>query len=107
MINLTMNYTQLRQSITDTLIAQLVPFVTGSPGVGKSSLVNSIADEFNLELIDFRLTTAEPTDLTGLPNFTKDGKAYYAPFNVFPLDTDPLPEGKDGWVLFLNFRASM
>lgn len=102
MINLTMNYTQLRQALIDTIMVGLTPFVTGSPGLGKSSLVKSIADEFNLELIDFRLTTAESTDLSGLPNFTKDGKAYYAPFNVFPLDTDPLPEGKDGFCLFLD-----
>lgn len=41
-----------------------------------------------------------------MPNFTPDGKAYYAPFNVFPLDTDPLPEGKEGWCLFLDEFSS-
>ena len=107
MINLRIGYTRLREFVVDAISVNLVPYITGSPGIGKSSIISSIAQEFNLELIDFRLTTAEPVDLAGMPNFTADGKAYYAPFNVFPLDTDPLPKGKDGWVLFLNIRASM
>ena len=102
MINMTLNYTTLREALIDVLQVNLVPFITGSPGIGKSSIIKSIADEFNLELIDFRLTTAEPVDLQGMPNFTQDGKAYYAPFDVFPLETDPLPKGKDGWILFCH-----
>ena len=39
---------------------------------------------------------------TGLPHFTKDGKAEFMPFNIFPLENTPLPKDKDGWLLFLD-----
>lgn len=91
-----------RGNILDCLWAGLVPFVQSSPGVGKSSLMRSICEELNLEMIDVRLSTAEPTDLTGLPNFV-NGKARYAPFEeIFPLEGTPLPPGKDGWMIFLD-----
>ena len=71
----------------------LGPFVTGSPGCGKSSIMKAIADKLSLSVIDHRLSTSEPTDMC-LPNFTADGHAYFAPFaELFPLRSAPLPEG--------------
>jgi hypothetical protein len=71
--------------------------------MGKSSIVASIADEFNLKLIDHRLSTSPPEDLSGLPRFDADGRARMAPFaDIFPLEGEPLPEGKVGWLLFLD-----
>lgn len=87
---------------TETCIkAGLVAFLQSSPGMGKSSIVKQIANEYNLELIDCRLSTMEPTDLQGLPWFNK-GKAEFQPYSFFPLADSPIPEGKSGWLLFLD-----
>lgn len=102
-MELTVNLKQAQEFIIDCIGAALVPFITGAPGIGKSSIVKSIADEYNLELIDLRLSQCDPTDLMGLPRFDPvSGKASYAPMATFPLSTDPVPNGKDGWLLFLD-----
>jgi len=45
------------------------------PGIGKSDLVASIADEIpNSTLIDVRLPLWEPTDIKGIPFFNSDSK---------------------------------
>jgi len=41
----------------------LVPNLLGSPGCGKSALIHQIAEEFNLKVIDLRLSQCDPTDL--------------------------------------------
>ena len=41
----------------------------GRPGVGKSELVQTLAQRIGAELFDLRLTTIEPQDLRGLPYF--------------------------------------
>lgn len=83
--------------------AGLVPFIKGSPGVGKSAIVKEIADHFDMELIDLRLAQCEPTDLLGFPSINKEThRAEYVPMDSFPLDTDELPKGKKGWLLFLD-----
>ena len=81
--------------------AGMVPMLRGSPGLGKSDIVHGIARENNFEVIDMRLSQSDPTDLNGFPKFTGD-RAGYAPMDTFPLETDELPEGKNGWVLFLD-----
>lgn len=93
---------QTRGFIKDILLAGLVPFVRASPGTGKSSIFKSVADEFNLWMIDHRLSTSEPTDLSGLPK--QDGDfAYFTPFaELFPVESTPIPAGKDGWLVFLD-----
>ena len=86
-----------RKFISDILYARQVPVVRTSPGVGKSALMREVCIEHNLKMIDHRLSTSEPTDMTGLPNFTEDGKAYFAPFSeIFPVVGDPLPT-EDIW----------
>lgn len=45
------------------LKAKLVPMLHGSPAVGKSAIVRQIAKQFNLKLIDLRLSQCDPTDL--------------------------------------------
>lgn len=87
--------------IVRCIVNGLVPFVQSSPGCGKSSIVKQIADKFNAQLIDVRLSTCDPTDLTGLPHF-KDNIAEFAPFNLFPIESTPIPKGKSGWILFLD-----
>lgn len=89
------------------VMAGLVPLLKSAPGVGKSSIVKDIAKEYKLKIIDHRLSTSAPEDLTGLPRFTDDGRAVFAPFkDLFPLAGDPIPEGYDGWLLFLDELTS-
>ena len=42
-------------------------FLWGPPGVGKSSIVRSIAKQKKLELLDVRASLLDPTDLRGIP----------------------------------------
>lgn len=92
---------QMKILVSDCLESGLVPFVTGSPGIGKSAIMQAIADEYALELIDHRISTSDPTDFNGLPNF-QDNRATFSPFDLFPIEGTPLPEGKEGWMLFLD-----
>lgn len=109
-----------REYTLDCLYAGLVPFLQSSPGLGKSSIMKSIAKELNLKIIDHRLSTSAPEDLSGLPRFDDDGYAYFAPFaGLFPVVGTKLPvkhkavldeHGKvikeaeyyDGWLIFLD-----
>ena len=95
--------TRAMPQVLATLIeAGLVPFITSSPGMGKSAIVAQLAKAGNLKLIDHRLSTSEPTDFTGLPGFV-DGYAVMHPFReIFPLADQELPAGCNGWLLFLD-----
>ena len=89
--------------ITDCLYAGLVPFLQSSPGIGKSSIMRQISDDLNLKMIDHRLSTSAPEDMTGLPRFGADGMAYFAPFvELFPVAGTPLPKDRNGWMIFLD-----
>lgn len=87
------------------LKAKLMPMLHGSPGIGKSAVVKAIAKQFKLKLIDMRLSQCDPTDLMGFPRIV-NGRSGYAPLEDFPLEGDPLPEGYDGWLLFLDELTS-
>lgn len=94
---------KLREHVIDVLDAGLVPMIEGPPGSGKSSIVASIADDALLDMTDHRVSTSAPEDFNGLPRFDKDGNAYFAPFaDIFPLATRKVPEGKRGFMLFLD-----
>ena len=94
---------QTHQFVTECLRAGLVPFVQSSPGMGKSSIMKSVAEEYELEVIDHRLSTSAPEDLSGLPRFNERGYAEFVPFaDLFPIEGTPLPVHKQGWMLFLD-----
>jgi hypothetical protein len=78
--------------------------LVGSPGIGKSDIVKLVAKKHNLKLIDVRLAQSDPTDLNGFPTLQSDGQRMdYAPPTTFPLEKlDQIPEGHDGWLLFLD-----
>lgn len=87
--------------ITTFIKANIPVNLIGSPGVGKSDVIKQVAASMNLKVIDFRLSTADPTDLTGLP-FIKEGRSVFLPNEAFPIETDKVPEGFNGWLLFLD-----
>lgn len=96
-----MKSSELVKCLGKCLKANIVPFIQGAPGVGKSAIVRQAAEATNLEMIDVRLAQCDVTDLNGFPKLTGD-KATFVPMDVFPLESDPLPEGKKGWLLFLD-----
>ena len=67
--------------------------IWGAPGIGKSSVVEKVAETRKLELIDLRISQLAPTDLRGIP-VPANGKAYWYPPEFLPT------EGKG--ILFLD-----
>jgi len=80
---------------------KLVPFLSGSPGIGKSDIFKQIAAKYKLKLIDIRLSQCDPTDLSGFP-MHNGKKASYMPMDMFPLENDPVPDGYEGWLILLD-----
>ena len=84
-----------------TLKANLVPFLSASPGCGKSAAVHQLAKRFNLKVIDIRLAQEDPTALGGFPSIV-NGRSTYAPPERFPLEGDKIPDGYKGWLIFFD-----
>ena len=96
---------QAYDEILSCVSVGLTPLLTSSPGIGKSSLVQQLAREYNLKLIDLRLSQCTPEDLQGFPMRTGN-KATFTPFDIFPLQGEEIPEGYEGWLLFLDEATS-
>ena len=93
---------QTAEFVEDAICAGLVPFVRSSPGMGKSAIMRQVFNKLGLEMIDHRLSTSAPEDLTGLP-FFENGKAKFMPFEeLFPLQNREIPKDKQGWGIFLD-----
>lgn len=92
----------MKDSLEIVLKAGLVPFIQGSPGIGKSDIVRSVANKYNLKVIDIRLSQCDPTEINGFP--FHDGKRMdYLPPKQFPLqELDSIPSGYNGWLIFLD-----
>ena len=69
----------------------------GRPGVGKTQVVQQLAERIGARLFDLRLTTIEPQDLRGLPYYDHDRKrtVWYRPEDL--PDTEGAPA-----ILFLD-----
>ncbi len=90
-----MKPTRIRHVLTELLTDRWPVFLWGPPGVGKSSVVRSVAAEKGLELIDIRASLLDPTDLRGLPTVA-GGRAVWVPPSFLP--SDPVSLG----VLFFD-----
>ena len=47
--------------------------VWGAPGLGKSTIIRKLAEEYGVQFIDVRLAQREPVDIRGLPVPTENG----------------------------------
>lgn len=92
---------ETKDYVEKCIISRLTPFVSGSPGLGKSAMVRSIANKYGLKLIDIRLSQLDPTDVSGLPSI-QGGRSHYLPPSMFPLLGDPIPEGYSGFLIFFD-----
>jgi hypothetical protein len=79
-----------------TLIEADIPvFIHGSPGIGKSYIVNDIAKQNDLEIIDVHLSQLDAIDLRGIPTIS-NGQTKWMPPIFLPSD-----ENSKG-ILFLD-----
>ncbi len=95
------NAIELQEALIEDLKAGLTPMVASSPGMGKSDIIRHIAKLFNLKVIDFRVSQCEPVDMQGYPGIANGRMTFHIP-EYFPVETDPIPEGYEGWLLFLD-----
>jgi len=99
--------TEVYDFVTAALTCNQVPYVAGAPAIGKSQIVKQVANDANAKMIDLRLSQILSEDMTGLPERDVErGKAVYLPFETFPLEGDPIPDGYSGWLLFLDELSS-
>lgn len=97
------SYKDLAAELPFLIDAKVVPYLRGSPSTAKSALAKEIAKKFNLKLIDIRLSERDPCELGGYLYLDKEkGKTYQFPLELFPVDTDEIPEGYNGWLIFLD-----
>ncbi|MGU9978355.1 MAG: AAA family ATPase [Candidatus Oxydemutatoraceae bacterium WSBS_2016_MAG_OTU14] len=71
--------------------------IWGAPGIGKSQLVMTVAEQRNLPVLDIRLSQMEPSDLRGIP-ICRDNLVEWAPPSTLPMEERHGPRG----VLFLD-----
>lgn len=57
------NIQEAKKWIIDCMKAGIVPMLEGAPATGKSDLIREIGKQFNLYILDIRLSQLEPTDL--------------------------------------------
>jgi hypothetical protein len=102
---ITINSEQMFDEVEECIKAKLTPYITSSPGMAKSSIVQEVAKKHKLKLIDIRLSQCTPEDLQGFP-VKSNGKADFIPFSMFPLETDSIPENYNGWLILLDELSS-
>ena len=95
------NAVELEECLTEDLKAGLTPMVSSSPGMGKSDIIRTIARKFKLKVIDFRVSQCEPVDMQGYPGVLDGRMTFHIP-EYFPIEGDKIPDGYDGWLLFLD-----
>ena len=102
------NADELKEALIRDFKIGLTPMVASSPGMGKSDIIRDIAKLFRLKVIDFRISQCEPVDMQGYPGTIPDSSnpnlqrmTFHVP-EYFPVETDKIPDGYDGWLLFLD-----
>jgi hypothetical protein len=76
---------RVAEVVTKLLKSRWPVFLWGPPGVGKSSVVRSVASGMRLSLIDIRAALLDPTDLRGIPSI-QNGRAVWCPPSFLPAD---------------------
>jgi hypothetical protein len=82
----------MKPSRIDTVLKELLAtnwpaFIWGPPGVGKSSVVRSVASALELPVVDIRASLLDPTDLRGLP-VAEAGRAVWYPPSFLPKEDE-------------------
>lgn len=64
---ITCDISELKNHIKACIASETTPMIWGAPGVGKSEVVQQVADEQGVALIDFRANLFDPVDVRGIP----------------------------------------
>lgn len=108
-----LNARDLEIAIKIDLETGICPLIGGPPGIGKTALMNTIAEDAELLLLAEHLSSKEPTDLNGLPDVSGDFAVFKtfenfptAAFGKVPATKKPInpKTGREyrGWLLFLD-----
>lgn len=101
--NHTVTPVQARKAILTAFRAKRPVFLWGPPGIGKSEIVEGIANELGGVMIDLRMAQMEPTDIRGIPYYNKEiGKMDWAE----PVDL-PSQELADQYPIVVLFLDEM
>ena len=95
MITPAIGTTELYKQLQTLILSDTPVFIHGSPGIGKSYIVNDIAKQNDLEIIDVRLSQLDAVDLRGIPSISNNQTKWMPP--VF-LPTEQESKG----ILFLD-----
>ena len=95
MITPAIGTTELYKHLATLIQTDTPVFIHGSPGIGKSYIVNDLAKKSDLEIVDIRLSQLDAVDLRGIPTISNEQTKWMPP--VF-LPTDEHSEG----ILFLD-----
>lgn len=80
-----MNFNQLKQALPVMMKHNVVPFIWGMQGVGKTQGVKQVANAANVGFIHLHLATQEVGDLVGLLKHNEDGSVSHARPEWLPL----------------------
>ena len=93
------------REITEALIIDMacrnVPFIKGSPGIGKSAVVRKAGKDTGLIVLTEHMSMKEPTDVQGMPDISGEYSVFKS-FENFPTEEMTVPKGTNGWLLFLD-----
>jgi hypothetical protein len=92
------NPAQLPELLTAYVPARHPVLITGSPGIGKSDIVDQVAKATNHDLLISHPVVEDPTDSKGLPFPTPDGAAKHLPFG----DLERAVNSKEPMIWFLD-----
>lgn len=87
----------LSNKLKDHIKENLAVMIWGPPGIGKSDLAKSVAEELNYELLDIRSVLLDPTDIRGIP-FVHNGELKMSQPSIFPQKK----QNSKPWLLFLD-----
>jgi hypothetical protein len=88
-------------------VQPITPFIWGKPGIGKSQAVRQIADEYNIDFIDLRLSQLESADIRGIPvPDMEQGISKWLPPEFLPFEGIKKFEGTAGILLLDEFNRA-
>jgi len=96
-----LNAAQLVPALKAMENARLAFMIWGTPGIGKSAVVNQYAEATGKRLVDIRLSQFDSVDLRGFPSVS-DGWAQWNAPRILPFKGNPDFHPKNPVVLFLD-----
>lgn len=86
----TINPINLIMELKDSVVSGTPAMIWGGPGIGKSDIPNQVAEDLNMNIVDFRANLFDPVDVRGIPYLTQTNEnatkyTSWAVPDVFPI----------------------